>query len=124
MPKAKTTKREISSARTYVMATFNNTIVTFTDTQGNTLCWDSAGSAGFSGARKATPFAAAAAIEKAAKKAKEAGVKEIEVYINGPGPGREAALRALRAAGFKMNLIADVTPIPHNGPRPKKKRRV
>lgn len=117
-------KREIQSARVYVAATFNNTIVTFTDLMGKTICWESSGSAGFKGARKSTPFAATTTVEKAARKARELGVKELEVYIKGPGPGREAALRALKAAGFRMSLIADVTPIPHNGPRPKKRRRV
>jgi len=123
--KAKTkARKEIQAARVYVAATFNNTIVTFTDLEGKTICWESSGSAGFKGARKATPFAATTTVERAAEKAKALGVKEIEVYIKGPGPGREASLRALRAAGFKMSLIADITPIPHNGPRPKKRRRV
>lgn len=117
-------KKELESARVYVTATFNNTIATFTDLEGKTICWQSSGSAGFKGARKSTPFAATTTVEKAAKKARELGVKEIEVYIKGPGPGRDASLRALRAEGFRMNLIADVTPIPHNGPRPKKRRRV
>lgn len=123
--KAKTkAKKEIKSARVYVTATFNNTIVTFTDLEGKTICWESTGSAGFKGARKSTPFAATATVEKAAQKARQFGVKELEVYIKGPGTGREASLRALKAVGFKMSLIADVTPIPHNGPRPKKRRRV
>ena len=117
-------KKRITSGRVYVTATFNNTIVTFTDLEGKTICWESTGSAGFKGARRSTPFAATTTVEKAARKAKELGIKELEVYIKGPGPGREASLRALKAVGFKMNLIADVTPIPHNGPRPKKKRRV
>jgi len=111
-------------AKVYVTATFNNTIVTFTDLKGNTLCWGSTGTVGFKGARKSTPFAAITAVEVAAKKALALGIDEIEVYIKGPGPGRDAALRALRAAGLKMSLIADITPIPHNGPRPKKRRRV
>lgn len=117
-------KRKVQSARVYVTATFNNTIITFVDLEGKTICWESSGSAGFKGARKSTPFAATTTMEKAAKKAQQFGVKELEVYIKGPGPGRDAALRALRATGFKMNMIADVTPIPHNGPRPKKRRRV
>jgi small subunit ribosomal protein S11 len=118
------TKRQIASGRVYITATFNNTLVTFTDSTGNPLCWESSGSAGFKGARKATPFAATVTVEKAAQKALALGVREIEVYIKGPGPGREAALRALKHAGFRMSLIADVTPIPHNGPRPKKRRRI
>lgn len=117
-------KRKVQSARVYVTATFNNTIITFVDLEGKTICWESSGSAGFKGARKSTPFAATTTMERAAKKAQQFGVKELEVYIKGPGPGRDAALRALRATGFKMNMIADVTPIPHNGPRPKKRRRV
>lgn len=117
-------KERVPSARVYVTATFNNTIVTFIDLEGKTICWESSGSAGFKGARKSTPFAATTTVERAAKKAQQFGVKELEVYIKGPGPGRDAALRALRATGFKMNMIADVTPIPHNGPRPKKRRRV
>jgi small subunit ribosomal protein S11 len=115
--------RKVSKARVYVSATFNNTIVTITDLDGNTICWSSAGNAGFKGTRKQTPFAATVTAEKAAKEAKEKGVSEVEVYVKGPGPGREAALRAIKASGLKMSLIADVTPIPHNGPRPKKKRR-
>lgn len=117
-------ERRITGARVYITATFNNTIVTFADLEGKTICWESTGSAGFKGARKSTPFAATTTVEKAAKKARQLGIKELEVYIKGPGPGREASLRALKAVGFKMNLIADVTPIPHNGPRPKKRRRV
>lgn len=111
-------------ARIYVVATFNNTIVTITDLDGRTLAWESTGSAGFKGARKSTPFASTTTVDRAAQKAKVLGVREIELYIKGPGPGREAALRALRASGLKISLIADVTPIPHNGPRPKKRRRV
>jgi len=119
----KTALRKISEARIYVSATFNNTLVTVADMEGNTVCWASAGNAGFKGTRKQTPFAATVTTEKATQLAKEKGVKEVEVYIKGPGPGREASLRAIKASGLKMNLIADVTPIPHNGPRPKKKRR-
>lgn len=116
--------KDITKAKVYVTATFNNTIVTFTDLKGNVICWGSTGSTGFKGARKATPFAATTTVEAAAKKAMGLGVREVEVYIKGPGPGRDAALRALRAVGLRMSLIADVTPIPHNGPRAKKRRRV
>jgi small subunit ribosomal protein S11 len=110
--------------RVYVTATFNNTLVTITDTLGNTICWGSAGTSGFKGARKSTPFAATTAVEMAARKAQNAGIREVEVYIKGPGAGRDAALRALKSVGLAILLIADVTPIPHNGVRPKKKRRV
>lgn len=122
--KVKKEPREVTKARVYIQATFNNTIITFTDFEGNTICWGSSGEVGFKGARKSTPFAATTTVEAAAKKAQAHGVREIEVYLKGPGPGRDAALRALRAAGLKMSLIADVTPIPHNGPRPRKRRRV
>ncbi len=122
---------KLMKAKVYVTATFNNTLVTITndkgeviDLNGNTLCWGSTGTVGFKGARKSTPYAATTAVEAAAKKAVSLGIKEVEVYIKGPGPGRDAALRALRAAGLKMSLIADVTQIPHNGPRPRKRRRV
>jgi len=118
------TNQEVIKAKTYITATFNNTLVTFTDLTGKVICWGSAGSVGFKGARKATPYAAITAVETVAKKAIGMGVKETEVYIKGPGPGRDAALRAIRAAGIKMNLIADVTPTPHNGPRARKRRRV
>lgn len=111
-------------ARVYVTATFNNTIVTITDLSGNVLVAGSAGKSGFKGTRKATPYAATTAVDRAARISRDAGVKEVEVYIKGPGPGRDAALRALRGAGISMSLIADVTPIPHNGVRPKKRRRV
>lgn len=110
--------------RVYVTATFNNTLVTITDTGGNTICWGSAGSAGFKGARKSTPFAAITAVETVARRAQGAGIREVEVYIKGPGAGRDAALRALKSVGLMITMIADVTPIPHNGVRPKKKRRV
>lgn len=120
----KTQLKQVAKARVYITATFNNTLVTFTDTQGATLCWGSAGGSGFRGARKSTPYAATMTIEASAKKAIAVGVREIEVFVKGPGSGRDAALRALRAAGFKMSLIADVTPAPHNGPRPRKRRRV
>ena len=108
----------------HIQATFNNTIVTITDQVGNTLSWKSSGSLGFRGSRKGTPFAAQLAAEDAAKKAMEHGVRNVTVYVNGPGSGRESALRALNAAGFKINLIRDVTPVPHNGCRPPKRRRV
>lgn len=124
MAKTKEEPKQVTKARAYIQATFNNTIVTFTDLKGNTLCWGSSGEVGFKGARKSTPFAATTTVEAAAKKALVLGVKEVEVHIKGPGPGRDAALRAIRTAGIKMSLIADVTPIPHNGPRPRKRRRV
>ena len=120
----KKVKRTLSSGQVHVLATFNNTIVTVTDTQGNTVAWGSAGSAGFKGSRKSTPFAAQMAAEDAAKKAMEHGVRSIDVYVKGPGAGRESALRSLQAAGLKVHLIKDVTPIPHNGCRPPKRRRV
>jgi small subunit ribosomal protein S11 len=119
------TKKDQELAKVYVSASFNNTLVTITNEKGEILVWGSAGSSGFKGTRKATPFAATTAVEKVIKKAKEDfGVKEVEIYVKGPGAGRDAALRAIRAAGLKISLIADITPIPHNGPRPKKKRRV
>lgn len=110
-------------ARVYITATFNNTLITFTDVQGNTLCWGSTGTAGFKGARKSTPYASTTAVGAVTKKAQALGVREVEVYIKGPGPGRDAALRAMKAAGLRMSLIADVTPVPHNGPRARKRRR-
>ncbi len=117
--------KSVDRAKAYILASFNNTLVTFTDEAGNTLVWGSSGSVGFKGTRKATPFAATTAVDRVVKRAKdEFGVKEVEIYIKGPGSGRDAALRAIKAAGLKIALIADVTPIPHNGPRPKKKRRV
>lgn len=116
--------KEIRSGKAYVNATFNNTLVTVTDPEGNTLVWGSSGRAGFKGTRKSTPYAATTAVEQVISRAKEEyGIKELDVYIKGPGPGRDAALRAIRAAGIRMNLIADVTPMPYNGPRAKKKRR-
>jgi small subunit ribosomal protein S11 len=125
--KTKKTKKEFSlvaQGRAYIQATFNNTLITFTDLKGNTICWGSSGEVGFKGARKATPYAAVSTVEAAAKKALAKGMNEVEVYIKGPGPGRDSALRALRTVGMKMSLIADVTPMPHNGPRPRKRRRV
>ncbi len=121
---AKKAERKISSGRVYVTATFNNTLVTLTDASGNTLAWGTSGNAGFKGARKATPFAAISAMEKVAQKAKGFGMNAVEVYIKGPGSGRDATIKALRSAGINITMIADVTPIPHNGPRPKKRRRV
>lgn len=115
---------EINRAKVYITATFNNTLVTITDMGGNTLGWGSSGNSGFKGARKATPFAAATAVENVAKKVMGLGVKEVEVYIKGPGSGRDAALRALKSVGLRFLMIADVTPMPHNGPRPSKPRRV
>ncbi len=118
-------QESVDLAKVYISASFNNTLVTVTDEAGATLAWGSSGNSGFKGTRKSTPYAATTATEKVIKKAKdEHGVKEVEVYVKGPGPGRDAALRAIRATGIKISLIADITPIPHNGPRPPKKRRV
>lgn len=117
-------KRIVEKGKVFITATFNNTLVTITDEQGNTLFWGSSGLVGFKGARKATPYAATTAVEVVARKAQEAGLREVEVFIKGPGSGRDAALRALKAVGLHITLIADITPIPHNGVRPKKKRRV
>ena len=117
-------RRNIQNGVAHIQSTFNNTIITITDVSGNVIAWSSAGSAGFKGSRKSTPFAAQLAAEQAAKKAMEQGVRNIEVYVKGPGAGREAALRSLQAARFKVDLIRDVTPIPHNGCRPPKRRRV
>jgi small subunit ribosomal protein S11 len=108
----------------HIQSTFNNTVVTITDTQGNVLAWSSAGQTGYKGSRKGTPFAAGLAAEAAARKAMEHGVKQVEVFVKGPGSGREAAIRALQSAGLEVNLIRDVTPVPHNGCRPPKRRRV
>jgi small subunit ribosomal protein S11 len=113
-----------SNGKVFITATFNNTLVTIADMQGNVVAWGSAGGSGFKGARRATPYAATTAVEATARKAMNSGIKEVEVYLKGPGSGRDAALRALRAVGIKMNLIADVTPIAHNGARSKKRRRV
>jgi small subunit ribosomal protein S11 len=117
-------KKHIPNGVAHIQATFNNTLITITDQNGNVLAWSSSGSKGFKGSRKSTPFAAQIAAEDAAKKAQEHGVKNIEVYVKGPGSGRESALRALQAAGFSISFIRDVTPIPHNGCRPPKRRRV
>ena len=111
-------------AHAYVQATFNNTIVTFSDPEGNVLLWQSAGSSDFKGSRKSTPWAAQIAAQNAAKQALDQGVREVDVFVTGPGPGREAAIRSIQAAGLRVRSITDVTPIPHNGCRPPKKRRV
>jgi small subunit ribosomal protein S11 len=125
--KIRTKKREkknISTGVVHIQSTFNNTIITITDPAGNVIAWSSAGVQGFKGSRKSTPFAAQLAAEDAAKKAMEHGMKNVEVYVKGPGSGRESALRSLQAAGFNIVMIKDVTPIPHNGCRPPKRRRV
>lgn len=115
----------IEKGRVYITSTFNNTLITITDEKGNTLGWGSSGSVGFKGTRKSTPFAATTAVDQAVKRViTNYGLKSVEVYIKGPGAGRDAALRALKSAGLSITMIADVTPIPHNGVRPKKKRRV
>ena len=117
-------RKNIESGAAHIQSTFNNTIVTITDVQGNVISWASAGGLGFRGSRKSTPFAAQSAAETAAKAAMIHGLKSVEVYVKGPGSGREAAIRALQAAGLEVNMIKDVTPIPHNGCRPPKRRRV
>ena len=117
-------RKNISSGVAHVNASFNNTMITITDAQGNTVSWSSAGAMGFKGSRKSTPYAAQMAAEDAARKAGEHGVRTLEVEVSGPGSGRESALRALQAAGFTVTSIRDVTPIPHNGCRPRKRRRV
>jgi small subunit ribosomal protein S11 len=117
-------KKNIGSGVVHIRSTFNNTIVTITDPAGNVISWSSSGMQGFKGSRKSTPFAAQLTAEDAAKKAMEHGMKNVEVYVKGPGAGRESALRALQAIGFNVTLIKDVTPIPHNGCRPPKRRRV
>lgn len=122
--KKKKVARDVSFARAYVQCTFNNTIVSITDDHGGVISWASAGSSGFKGTKKGTPFAAQVTADKAAQKAKEMGVRQVMVFVRGPGSGRETAIRALQAAGFNISLIRDVTPIPHNGCRPPKPRRV
>jgi small subunit ribosomal protein S11 len=117
-------RKNISAGVAHVSATFNNTMITITDAQGNAIAWSSAGSQGFRGSRKSTPFAAQVAAEQAGRKAMEHGMKTLEVMVRGPGSGRESALRALQAVGFTITTIRDVTPIPHNGCRPRKRRRV
>ncbi|HLV19549.1 MAG TPA: 30S ribosomal protein S11 [Polyangiaceae bacterium] len=120
----KAAKKNISAGIAHVQSTFNNTVVTITDVNGNAISWASAGSRGFKGSRKSTPFAAQLAAEEAARRASEHGMRSIAVFVKGPGAGRESALRAFQQAGFKVTLIRDVTPIPHNGCRPPKRRRV
>ena len=117
-------KKVIPQGQAHIYATFNNTIVTFTDTQGNTVSWSSAGNSGFKGSRKSTPYAAGLAARNAARVAQDYGMQEVEVIVKGPGPGRESAIRAVQSSGIKVRSIADVTPVPHNGCRPPKKRRV
>ena len=117
-------KKNIPTGVAHVQSTFNNTIITITDPEGHVICWSSSGAMGFKGSRKGTPFAAQVAGDDSARKAKEHGVKRVEVYVKGPGSGREAAIRSLQAAGLQISLIKDVTPIPHNGCRPPKRRRV
>ena len=120
----KKVKRDVPDAIAHISSSFNNTIITIADPEGNTLCWSSAGASGFKGSRKSTPFAAQVAATKAAEIAQGFGVKNLKVQVRGPGPGRESAIRALHAIGFKIISISDVTPLPHNGCRPPKKRRV
>ncbi|MBJ7224129.1 MULTISPECIES: 30S ribosomal protein S11 [unclassified Brenneria] len=120
----KRVRKQVSDGVAHIHASFNNTIVTITDRQGNSLGWATAGGSGFRGSRKSTPFAAQVAAERCAEAVKEYGIKNLEVMVKGPGPGRESTIRALNAAGFRITNITDVTPIPHNGCRPPKKRRV
>ena len=122
--KRRKTRRNVTVGVAHVKATFNNTMVTVTDTKGNTLCWASSGTSGFKGSRKSTPFAGQLAAQQAAEKAMKFGVKEVDVKVKGPGSGRESAITALQAAGLTIKSIEDVTPLPHNGCRPKKRRRV
>jgi small subunit ribosomal protein S11 len=117
-------KKSVPVAVAHIRSSFNNTVVTVTDPKGNVVAWSSAGTAGFKGSRKGTPFAASVAAESAARKAMEHGVRQVEVFVRGPGAGREAAIRSLQSAGLEVNLIRDVTPVPHNGCRPPKRRRV
>lgn len=123
-PKKKGSKKNIPYGRCYVSAGFGNTVVTFTDGSGNAICWSSAGALGFKGSRKGTPFAAQVASEEASKKAIENGVKSVDLFLSGPGAGREPAVRAVAQAGIRLNSMRDVTPVPHNGCRPPKRRRV
>jgi small subunit ribosomal protein S11 len=117
-------RKSVSQGQAHIHATFNNTIITMTDQQGNTITWGSAGTAGFKGSRKSTPYAARMAAQQTAKQAMDHGLIEIDIFVKGPGPGREAAIRALQAVGLKVRSITDVTPIPHNGCRPPKRRRM
>jgi small subunit ribosomal protein S11 len=121
---ARKVKRTLSSGQIHIFASFNNTIITVTDLQGNVVCWGSSGSAGFKGSRKSTPFAARMAAEQAVKNAMGMGMQEATLFVKGPGPGREAAIRAIQSLGLRVASITDVTPVPHNGCRPPKKRRV
>jgi small subunit ribosomal protein S11 len=123
-PQKKKVKKNIATGIAHIQSSFNNTIVTITDVNGNAISWSSAGSRGFKGSRKSTPFAAQLAAEEAARKAMEHGMRSIAVFVKGPGAGRESALRALQSSGFRVTLIRDVTPVPHNGCRPPKRRRV
>jgi small subunit ribosomal protein S11 len=121
---ARRERKQVPYAQAHIHATFNNTIITITDQQGNVILWGSGGTAGFKGSRKSTPYAAQMAAQQTAKKAADNGVREIDVFVKGPGPGREAAIRSLQAAGLKVRSITDVTPVAHNGCRPPKKRRI
>ena len=123
-PRKRKAKKVVSEGVVHIHSTFNNTIVTITDMSGNTIVWASSGNQGFKGSRKSTPFAAQRAGEAAARKAMESGMRQVDVYVNGPGSGRESAIRSLQAAGLRIHMIRDVTPIPHNGCRPPKRRRV
>lgn len=124
MAERKKAKRVVVDGMAHIHASFNNTIITISDRQGNALCWATSGGSGFRGSRKSTPFAAQVASERASNAALEFGMKSVDVFVKGPGPGRESAVRALNAAGLRINSISDVTPIPHNGCRPPKRRRV
>jgi small subunit ribosomal protein S11 len=124
MAERKKTKRVVTEGIAHIHASFDNTIITITDRQGNALCWATSGGSGFRGSRKSTPFAAQVAAERASNTALEYGMKNVDVFVKGPGPGRESAVRALNNAGLRINSIADATPIPHNGCRPPKRRRV
>ena len=123
-PGAKKSKKTVASGQAHVYATFNNTIVSVSDTQGNVLSWGSAGTSGFKGSRKSTPYAARMAAQQAVRTAQDMGLQEIEIFVKGPGPGREAAIRAIQGMGVRVKAIVDVTPVPHNGCRPPKRRRV
>lgn len=123
-PKKKTGVVVSDSGKIYITATFNNTLVTITNNKGDTIAWSSSGASGFKGTRKSTPFAASTAVETVAKKVAAKGLRNVDVFIKGPGPGRDSALRAIKSAGLSISMIADITPIPHNGPRASKKRRV